>query len=149
MEIKVVFMILQTSPELKYLIDVLENCLNDIVTVHLHHNNKIDKSSTIKYESDLTISDYNNKKYLLALDPDTLQYKPLQRNESKYESKDKFIIWYENIYDVLEHIIYTTLIKSVEFTDKESVNNENCKKILNYKDIIAEGDYFIQSLKTY
>ena len=144
---KVVIMILQTSKELKYLIDVLEKCFNNAITVHLHNNHVINESSTIKYESELTISDYKNKNYLLALDSASLEYKPLTTNLNKYESKDKFIIWYEkeknNInYVLLEYIIYTTLVKSVDFIEE----SDNWKKILDYNDIIDEGDrhYYIQ-----
>lgn len=122
-KLRVVLMILQPSKELKYLIDVLQGYFNKVVTVHEHHNHNINQSSTIKLESELVLDNYKSKNYLLALDSETLEYKPLA-NLSKYESKDKFIIWYENTHlfrDLVERIIYTSLVKSLEFDTYKKV----------------------------
>ena len=113
--LNVVVMILKPSNELKYLIDILKTQFPNALTVHEHHNHNVDKSSTIKLESEFELDDY--KTYLLALDSKTLEYKPLV-NLKKYESKDKFIIWYEGdhfCHNLLELVMYSTLIKTLEF----------------------------------
>ena len=140
MKLQVVFMILQPSKELKYLIDILRVYFSKVLTVHEHHNHNINQSSTIKLESEFVLDNYKNKDYLLALDSETLKYKPLV-NLSKYESKDKFIIWYENAHvfrDLVERVIYTILVKTLEF--------DTYKKVPNYRDSISNANlhYYIK-----
>lgn len=140
MKLQVVLMILQPSKELKYLIDILRVYFSKVLTVHEHHNHNINQSSTIKLESEFVLDNYKNKDYLLALDSETLEYKPLT-NLSKYESKDKFIIWYENAHvfrDLVERVIYTILVKSLEF--------DTYKKVPNYCDSISNANlhYYIK-----
>lgn len=141
MKLKVVIMTLQpSSRELKYLIDTLRAYFDNVLTVHEHHNHNINQSSTIKLESEFVLDNYKNKDYLLALDSETLEYKPLA-NLSKYESKDQFIIWYENAHafrDLVERVIYTTLVKTLEF--------DKYKKVSSYRDSISNANphYYIK-----